>query len=256
MAQHDRVRLGTVQQVERHRRIRGMQQRALALDHVPVRRGSLPGESASAPPARKSATSASIGIPLPAIKMPVWPVARNVAATPFDCTRVSASAVYFLPSAQSVPTVRDADPCACVRCRRNCAWRIAHVDQPCPGPRGVHEPRQRRQSRVQAAHGVETRGERGFEIVLPVLRQQAPGRRHAHDDRTRALRGGFRWRQARQAEADLGRGLRPLPRPRPGRTSRAARRRFCNPDFQHHVAEVKQVGLAQDEHGCRSLRVG
>ena len=38
VAQHDRVRLRAVQQAQRHRCIRGMQQRALAFDHVPVRR--------------------------------------------------------------------------------------------------------------------------------------------------------------------------------------------------------------------------
>ena len=43
---------------------------------------------------------------MPAIMMPVWPVARNVALRPrARSSRSSASAVYFLPTAQSVPTV-------------------------------------------------------------------------------------------------------------------------------------------------------
>ncbi len=45
-------------------------------------------------------------MPWPAIKIPVWPLARKSAARPrVRKARVSASAVYFLPSAQSVPTV-------------------------------------------------------------------------------------------------------------------------------------------------------
>ncbi len=48
-----------------------------------------------------------MAMPDPEIMMPVWPVARNVAAIPRDCKFLaSASAVYFLPRAQSVPTVR------------------------------------------------------------------------------------------------------------------------------------------------------
>ena len=77
--------------------------------------GALSGESCSAAPARKSEIVASIGMPSPAIMMPVWPVARNVAAMPRALSaRVSASAVYFLPSAQSVPTVSTRLPVRCL----------------------------------------------------------------------------------------------------------------------------------------------
>ncbi len=69
--------------------------------------GAAAGLSISAAPATKSDTTASIGMPLPAIMMPVWPVARKVTSRPRAARpRPSASAVYFLPSAQSVPTVR------------------------------------------------------------------------------------------------------------------------------------------------------
>src|SRR3546814_10508781 len=45
-------------------------------------------------------------MPRPAIRMPVWPVARNSTSMPRRSNaRASTSAVYFLPSAQSVPTV-------------------------------------------------------------------------------------------------------------------------------------------------------
>ena len=39
-------------------------------------------QSHSMPPEMKSATTASIGMPRPAMKMPVWPVARKSAASP------------------------------------------------------------------------------------------------------------------------------------------------------------------------------
>ena len=68
--------------------------------------GALAGDSHSAAPAMKSATTASMATPAPLMRMPVCPVARKVAAWPAASNaRVSASAVYFLPSAQSVPTV-------------------------------------------------------------------------------------------------------------------------------------------------------
>ena len=45
-------------------------------------------------------------MPRPEMKMPVWPVARKSASTPRARISFSiASAVYFLPTAQSVPTV-------------------------------------------------------------------------------------------------------------------------------------------------------
>ena len=73
--------------------------------------GSLFGDSHSAAPAMKSATTASIATPLPAIMMPVWPVARKVAGMARSRNAfVTASAVYFFPSAQSVPTLKSRRP--------------------------------------------------------------------------------------------------------------------------------------------------
>ena len=52
-----------------------------------------------------------MGIPDPAIRMPVWPVARKVASIPRSrIAAAKASAVYFLPKAQSVPTVSNLFP--------------------------------------------------------------------------------------------------------------------------------------------------
>ena len=73
--------------------------------------GAASGESSSAAPAMKSEIVASMGMPLPEIMMPDWPVARKVAAAPAAASaRVIARAVYFLPSAQSVPTVSTRRP--------------------------------------------------------------------------------------------------------------------------------------------------
>src|SRR5437868_4125180 len=69
------------------------------------------GLSVAAAPAAKSATTASMGIPPPAIRMPVCPVARKCVAIPrARKARVNARAVYFFPMAQSVPTVSNLLP--------------------------------------------------------------------------------------------------------------------------------------------------
>ncbi len=59
----------------------------------------------------KSATTASSGTPPPVMRIPVWPVARKVAAMPRARISFSiASAVYILPTEQSVPTARQRLP--------------------------------------------------------------------------------------------------------------------------------------------------
>ena len=50
-------------------------------------------------------------MPVPAIMIPVWPVARKSASMPrIFIARAIVSAVYFFPSAQSVPTVSNRLP--------------------------------------------------------------------------------------------------------------------------------------------------
>src|ERR1041384_943143 len=81
VADHDRIRLRAMEQAQADRRVGGMEQRSLSLDDVP------------------------------AIRRAVCPVARNVAFAPRRCSsRVIASAEYFLPTAQSVPTVKTRMP--------------------------------------------------------------------------------------------------------------------------------------------------
>ncbi len=82
VAHHQRVGLRAVDQAERHPGIGGMEQRALPLDRRPNGRARWPGDSHSTAPDTKSETTASIETPSPAIRMPVWPVARKSALMP------------------------------------------------------------------------------------------------------------------------------------------------------------------------------
>ena len=70
--------------------------------------------------------------------IPVWPVARKSASRPRDCSaRAIASAVYFLPSAQSVPTVSSRFPLRFSPVPIGIfVGRPADVDQPRPQPLG------------------------------------------------------------------------------------------------------------------------
>ena len=139
----------------------------------PNDRGAASGLSISAAPAAKSETTASIGMPPPAIMIPVWPVARKSASTPAPLNaRAIASAVYFLPSAQSVPTVSSRLP---LRFRpgrdRDVRRRRPDVDQP-PArvARRRSEARECRRARMHAADDVEAgleRLERGREPRIP-----------------------------------------------------------------------------------------
>ena len=135
VADHEDVGLAAVQQAERRPRRRPDGTASPGPRSMSQWSGAASGLSISAAPASKSATTASIGMPPPAIMMPVWPVARKSTSRPrFSKARAMASAVYFLPSAQSVPTVSSRLP---ARLRpdgdRDVGGRAAHVDQPPAG---------------------------------------------------------------------------------------------------------------------------
>ncbi len=89
------------------------------------------GESRSAAPEMKSAITASIGTPLSAMKMPVWPVARKSAASPRSRNPcASASDAYILPTEQSVPTVSSRAPGAAqALADGEVGGRVADVEQ-------------------------------------------------------------------------------------------------------------------------------
>ena len=92
------------------------------------------GDSHSTAPEMKSATTASMATPRPEMKIPVWPVARKSALSPRALiSRSSASAVYFLPTEQSVPTVSSRLPGRLCPCRWRSGGGVAHVEElrPC-----------------------------------------------------------------------------------------------------------------------------
>ena len=209
-----RVRLGSWQttntsgwlpckQRQRHAGIGRVKERALAFDHVPVV-GRAAGLSISAAPAAKSDTTASIGMPPPAIMIPVWPVARKSASTPRAAkARAIASAVYFLPSAQSVPTVSRRLPLRLrpVAIGMFCGRR-ADVDQPPAEPFGaVSKLGNAGELRMHAADDVEARLERFDERRNPGFRDEAARIGDADHERARAA-----VRSLRGASASAGRG--------------------------------------------------
>ena len=82
VADDDHVGLAAVQQARATRRSRPDGTASPGPRSRPSDRRQRPGVSISAAPAAKSATTASIGMPPPAIMMPVWPVARKSASMP------------------------------------------------------------------------------------------------------------------------------------------------------------------------------
>ena len=96
-----------VDEAERDARVRGVDERALALDEQELAAPLAPSTtSRSAAPARKSETTASTAIPQPAMAMPVCPVGTNTAASPrARASRSSSSETVIFPIAQSEPTV-------------------------------------------------------------------------------------------------------------------------------------------------------
>ena len=107
VADHEHVGLAAVEQAERHAGVSGMEQRALALRSRPSDRARRRASASRRRRRRSRTTTASIGMPPPAIMMPVWPVARKSASMPaLAQTRGRARArCISCPSAQSVPTV-------------------------------------------------------------------------------------------------------------------------------------------------------
>ena len=122
--------------------------------------------------------------------MPVWPVARNVASTPRCCIAlVSASAVYFLPSAQSVPTVSSRLPRAPSAAADGKALpRQAHVDQ-CDAALAAAasaSPGTSSSGRVHSAHDVETGSDGAMQHRFPFRGNLPADRRDADQHRAGA----------------------------------------------------------------------
>ena len=185
------------------------------------------GLSISAAPASKSATTASIGMPPPAIRMPVCPVARKSASTPrcgkrarqrkrgvFLAERaVGADREQALAGALA-PRSRSGYCCGGVRTsisRR--PWRSAALfscgtlsSLACM-PLMMSSP----DSSASISEGIQ---------LSPIT---PPGIGHADDQRARAARARLLGRQARQSGGDRGAAARPFADAAIRRPSRAAR---------------------------------
>ncbi len=185
-------------------------------------------------------------MPSPAIRMPVCPVARNVAFAPSSVSvLVSASAVYFFPSAigadgrhahaRSLAPGRGGD--------RQVGMPDVHKAHAL-GRRRAHQRRKRREARMHAAHHVQPGVDRVLEIGQPYLRQLAPHERDSDHDAAGAARRRFRGRQARHAYRDGRRRHAPLAdyvgaAPVPETEGCLGIERIAR------VAEVEQVGLSE-----------
>ena len=132
-----------------------------------------PAHSHSTAPETKSDTTASIETPSPAMKMPVWPVARKSALRPrARISFSSASAVNILPIEQSVPTVSSRLPgrllAGADRRIRGVGWRTSASWRPSRAA-VVAQHRDVGQPVVQAARQIHAELERPHEQALPAL---------------------------------------------------------------------------------------
>ena len=142
----------------------------------------------------KSATTASSGTPSPVMRMPVWPVARKVAAMPrARISRSMASAVYILPTEQSVPTARQRRPRAALAVGdRVAVRRHAHVvELAAVRHRRGDELRLVAQQVVQAGGEVEPGAERLGQHADPGRRDHPAAVGDADHQRPRAGGGGL-----------------------------------------------------------------
>jgi hypothetical protein len=101
----------------------------------------------------KSAITASIGTPDPAIRMPVCPVARKSAATPRRAVRARSPAWNTSCRLQSVPTVSSGSRALAPGAERQRSGRFAHVEQRKPGGFGAAR------RRIAGKPGVQARGD-------------------------------------------------------------------------------------------------
>ena len=149
----------------------------------------------------KSAITASSGTPSPVIRMPVWPVARNVALAPRARIACSiASAVYILPTEQSVPTARQRRPVRGLPLAIGyLLLRHPHVVKP---PAMLHgggdQLRLVAQQVVQPGREVHPRRQRRREHREPSGRDDAAPVRHADDEGAHPGGGGLGDRHVRQ----------------------------------------------------------
>ena len=147
--------------------------------------------------------------------IPVWPVARKSASSPRAANaRAIASAVYFLPSAQSVPTVSRRLPLR-LRPVPMGIFGGGHADVDQPAAEAFCRPLQSRnvgEPRMHPADDIEPRLERLFERRDPAWRDEPARVRHA--DHQRPCAACARLARGRGAAAPSKRSRRGAQTPR------------------------------------------
>ena len=156
------------------------------------------------------------------------------------------SAVYFFPSAQSVPTVSNRLP---VRLRPLAIGmllrRRSHVDQSTSMPLSCNSQRRRvSESRVHAADDIEPRLQCTEQMRQPAVDDLAADVRDADHHRASARRARLRGTQARQPERDGAVRARPLA---DATLARPIAKAECRLRIRRlgHIAEEQQIRLGQ-----------
>src|ERR1700676_3634052 len=133
-------------------------------------------------------------------------------------------------------------------------FTVPYIDQPHGAPRrGLYQLGERSQTCVQTAHDVEASICRRRQFGDPMRRKPAAGRCNADNDRTGPARGGLLRGNTLEAKSDAATRQAPLAdhvlgTPIPD-AERSLRRQFVL-----HVAEKKQIGLAQPMHDFSARR--
>ena len=218
VADDDDVGLAAVQQAERHAGI-GRDGTASPGPSITSQwSGAASGLSISAAPAAKSETTASIGMPPPAIMIPVWPVARKSASTPRCCEARARSRARCISCRARSRCRRSAAACR-VRLRPVATGmsgrRRAHVDQPPAEP--LRRPRAaagcRRAatcmpltmsspaSSASTSAGIQLRRMTPPRLATPITSARAPARRGLGGRQARQPGGDRRARQREFADA-------------------------------------------------------
>ena len=223
-----------------------MEQRALPFDHVPMIVGGRIGLSISAAPAAKSATTASIGMPRPAIMMPVWPVARKSASMPRSAKRArdrergiflaerAVGADGEQPLAAALQPGRDRDV-------RRAASRTSISRRPSRS-RGRASSGNLGEPGVHAADDVEPGFERLDQRRQPAVGDEAAGIGDADDQRARA--------PCRAPRPAMSFG-------RPVRDRRARQREFADAALARPVAQAERgLGIARLDRVAEKQEVG
>ncbi len=190
VAGDEHVRLAAVEQRERDARIGRVKQAIPGPRSRPNDPSAASGLSISAAPAAKSETTASIGMPAPAIMMPVWPVARKSAvdAPLLQGARNRQRGIFLAQRAvRSDGQQPFAAALAPAADRNICRW-LTDVDQPASQAFGqLLQAGNIAEAGVHAADDIEACFKCLFERGNPILSDESARIRHTNYKRPSAM---------------------------------------------------------------------